>query len=245
MWAFADFFKPTPRPCSLHREGDCSDSVLTEQVQFVAGQIPRDFSKVSSKDTCLAKGVEHKTPKYVFLIAGQSNAEGQVKLEGLRELAEAIPVERSAKLRTKVTGKVRAAGRRAWLWSQGTMCPDDTPAECKVDISSAGCPPEFRQRADAVIAGLRSSTTDWRLFPSTGYHHKSVTIRRAQFWLKPVLVLNKNSKPGALGAPKDCTAVPETSPRIGPDLDRYSPPGISPLGGCALACAQTCMHVTF
>ena len=218
--------------CYRYREGDCP-ATINSQVQFVAGEIPRDFSMISSPSTCLFKREQQKH-NHVFLIAGQSNAEGRVKLEGLRKLAAAIPVTRNK--RTRSTEDVKKAGRQAWLESQGTMC-GQVPEACKDDLSSEGCPEAYKKSADAVIAGLRACTTDWRSFTSD-YKHKSVRVRRAQFTGSPVLLkrtkkdveANVFAQYGRAFRNSECSALPATSSRYGPRLNQYSPLGSTALG---------------
>ena len=218
--------------CIQYRDGDCP-ATINSQVRFVAGKIPGDFSKISGPGTCSSKR-EQQMHNRVFLIAGQSNAEGQVKLEGLRKLAKAIPVAVSEK--TSLPEDVKKVGRQAWLESQGTMC-NNVPEDCKNDISSEGCPEVYKKSADAVIAGLHASTTDWRSFTSS-YKHKSVKVRRAQFKASPVL-LKRTKKEGAANVSvqygeafgnRACSALPETTSRYGPTLNQYSPPGSTALG---------------
>jgi len=140
----------------------------------------------------LAKRVS--TAPKLFLVAGQSNAEGNVFLSGLRKLAAALPKGTTAPL----TAAQRAAARDAVKDSQG----------------GGGCTPDdYRESAaDAVIDGLVASTFDWQAIDSD-YALPAVGMASFNFAHAPVTVhekLDPSAKVGAwsynlAGAGKKCS----------------------------------------
>lgn len=86
-----------------------------------------------------AAAVDESIP--VFIIAGQSNAEGAVRLAGLQGLATALPDGDQP-----LTAEQRSASRAAFHDGIGAMCEDDDPTPTRL--------------ADAAIAGLRRSALD-------------------------------------------------------------------------------------
>lgn len=117
-------------------------------------------------------GVDAKT---LFVIAGQSNAEGNVKLDGLQKMISALPREKDG---SKLSKADRDIARQAVADSQGMMC--------KSDVSTVSA-------ADKTIDELRASKVDWRSF-TPSYQHPTVQILAAQYsHAKVTLHENKNT----------------------------------------------------
>ena len=124
--------------------------------------------------------VVSKNPK-LFLVAGQSNAEGNVFLSGLRKLAAVLPKGTTAPL----TAAQRTAARDAVKNSQGG-------GGCKTT--------DYRENtADAVIDGLVASSFDWQAIDSAG---TLPAIEMASFVYKyaPVTVHEKLDPTTKIGA---------------------------------------------
>ena len=108
--------------------------------------------------------------KKIFLIAGQSNAEGNVKLSGLRGLAALLPKGKAA-----LSSPEQTAARAAVLDARGFMC--------NTDVADASA-------ADVVIDSLRTSTSGWQDI-AAGWSHSSATITSANFRYRAVTLVAK------------------------------------------------------
>lgn len=156
----------------------------------------------------------------VFLIAGQSNAEGNVFIGGLEGLAQTIPEGVDP-----LTLEQRDAARMAVAEALGGFCgiePGCVPAPERCEE-----PPPFSHAvADMVIDELRVVTTPWRSM-DRDYQHPSVTLVVANYDYAPVVLVDGDGTP----VPNEgCSADPATTERVGPELERFTPTDAQPLG---------------
>jgi hypothetical protein len=112
----------------------------------------------------------------LFLVAGQSNAEGNVKMSGLRGILSAMP---AGKPDTEpLTTSERTALRQAVLEGRGFMCD-----EAVEDVVAA----------DVVIDALRASASGWQAMADSGpdWAHSSATIVASNFRFRQVNLVSK------------------------------------------------------
>lgn len=155
----------------------------------------------------------------VFAIAGQSNAEGNAFLNGLREIAHAMPDHDEP-----LTDAERWAVRRAVFASQGVACAVNI--DCFPDPSTCSSSPYTQPTADSVIDALRAGTANYRAFHS-GFEHPTVTIRSSQFGFAGVQL---EDLAGGFVNNSGCTESAETTNKTGPPLNPYTEEGVFPLG---------------
>ena len=123
--------------------------------------------------TCAAKTTSPRTvppsgQKRLFMIAGQSNAEGNVDTEGLKKVADAfaqLPAGTTSS--SSLTANQRAALRSAIKGSQGNMCGNPNPYK---DTDG-----------DALIDRLFGLKLGWRKLAEDGWEDSRVQIRSANF----------------------------------------------------------------
>lgn len=164
-------------------------------------------------------GLERTDQPVLFVIAGQSNAEGAVFIEGLSHLQQVIP-----ETIENLTTTERKRAREAVAKALGVFCEVEQPC---VD-NPEGCPdiPFSFSTADAVIDGLMFSSIDWRQITRV-YKHPTVQLIAANYHNSNVTILNES---GEEVDNENCT-VSSTNTRItGPFLERYTTEQIVPLG---------------
>lgn len=123
-------------------------------------------------------------PPTVFIIAGQSNAEGCVRTSGIMELAAALPEDGGR--HRELSSAERIALRRAEATGAGLYCQVDE--NCLDDPNSCSTKQPFTtETSDAVINELISSKVDWSSFATPGYTHPSVLIQSANYRYAQVL----------------------------------------------------------
>eukprot|EP00930_Biecheleria_cincta_P059309 TRINITY_DN45056_c0_g1_i1.p1 TRINITY_DN45056_c0_g1~~TRINITY_DN45056_c0_g1_i1.p1 ORF type:complete len:1286 (+),score=154.18 TRINITY_DN45056_c0_g1_i1:116-3973(+) len=140
--------------------------------------------------------------KKLFVIAGQSNAEGYARLDGLEKLVAVLSRSDDSK---PLTQSSRDAARRAIAESQGV--------ECNSSFSTLST-------ADKTIDELRASSVNWRAF-AAAYSHPTVKIRASHYIYAPVLLRNRQN--GSIIDNQKCSAVPSETFRSGPALSTYRP----------------------
>ena len=157
--------------------------------------------------------------RLLFIIAGQSNAEGNVYLSGLEELKIAIPSGSG-----NLSSVQRDQARLAVASALGLWC--DVDPNCAAN--PGGCPdvPFSHASADAVIDGLRNSAIDWRQI-NANYTHESVQITARNYFYSPVTI---QSESGVDLNNDNCSLSPESTHLAGPNLDRYTGVELFPLG---------------
>lgn len=147
----------------------------------------------------------------LFVIAGQSNAEGNVFLSGLSELQQAIP-----QTSTTLSAQERDVARTAIKKTLGASC--EIEPECVTNPQDCPDNPFGLSSADAVIDGLRTSQIDWRAINGI-YQHKTVKLIAANYAFNTVGVLSTD---GSELDNENCTASPSNTSLEGPFLDRYT-----------------------
>lgn len=140
--------------------------------------------------------------KQLFVIAGQSNAEGYAMLDGLKKLVAALPQSGDG---TELPHSVRDAARRAIAEAQGL--------ECESTWSTTST-------ADKTIDELRTSAVDWRAFADASYSHPTVKIHAAHYTHAKVMLQNRQD--GSVLDNEKCMAVSSEATRYGPLLSRYN-----------------------
>jgi hypothetical protein len=179
------------------------DSLMVEP----DASVPPDAAIDASMDGAVAPPA---TGPVVFLVAGQSNAEGNVFTAGLEGLAGALPEGEEALDATQTRAARVAVGQAiGGFCSVPPGCIDD-PEECR----------EFSyEYADAVIEGLRASSVPWRMM-NRDYVHPTASLLVANFNYAPVQLVDGS---GAAIDNESCSADPMSSTREGPFLQRYTP----------------------
>jgi hypothetical protein len=157
--------------------------------------------------------------RLLFVIAGQSNAEGNVFHNGLLRLAAAVPTGQAL-----LSDEERKEARRAVGRSLGSFCGVeenciDAPETCEES------PPFTHATADVVIDALRASGLEWRDF-DLNFRHPTVQVLAAQYHYSPVVVLDGN---GQEVNNEECGADPTDTTTSGPTLDRYTQDSWAPL----------------
>lgn len=153
----------------------------------------------------------------LFVIAGQSNAEGAVFLSGLEKLQRTIPQNQG-----ELSTEQRFLARKAVAESLGVFCEVDFDS---FDPNNSWVPFSF-STADAVIDNLMVSTIDWRSIHK-GYQHERAKIITANYHHAEVNILDAN---GMIVDNEACTHAPTLTTRTGPELVRYTDENIVPLG---------------
>ncbi len=147
----------------------------------------------------------------LFIIAGQSNAEGNAFYTGLELLAQNLPEGDEP-----LSADQRTAARALIAQSQGGWCsPEDVR----------------HNTADTVIDQLRSTALDWRRL-NLAYQHPTVRIRSRQYDYAPVVIQDADGaevprcedcdEPG-------CDLSPADGTRVGPVLNMYTTDRLLPL----------------
>jgi hypothetical protein len=172
--------------------------------------------------------------KKIFLMAGQSNTEGNVDLKGLRRLASALPAGATSKtLTTAQRTQLRIAvansqGHMCFEWSKGfPACKSGQVSECASALLEA---------ADVVIDELIDMPLAWDTLFIDGYKHPSVAIHASQFRYKEVTLQMKKS--GQMRRPmincncrtEECGVYRGETVINGPELSRYTSASTASLG---------------
>eukprot|EP00930_Biecheleria_cincta_P072297 TRINITY_DN59710_c0_g1_i1.p1 TRINITY_DN59710_c0_g1~~TRINITY_DN59710_c0_g1_i1.p1 ORF type:complete len:657 (+),score=114.49 TRINITY_DN59710_c0_g1_i1:75-2045(+) len=142
--------------------------------------------------------------KQLFVIAGQSNAEGYAMLDGLKKLVATLPRSYDNE---QLPQSIRNAARQAIAESQGL--------ECDSAWSTTST-------ADKTIDELRASTVDWRSFADASYSHPTAKIRAAHYTHAGVTLRSKTN--GSDVDNENCMAGTSETTRYGPLLSRYNAP---------------------
>ena len=147
----------------------------------------------------------------LFIIAGQSNAEGNAFYTGLELLASQLPEGDQP-----LSPADRASARELIARSQGGWCS----------------PADVRERtADVVIDHLRSTTLDWRNL-DLDYAHPAVRIRARQYNYAPVTIQDASGAEVARCDDCDnpmCDLSPEDGSLAGPVMTMYTEDRLMPL----------------
>lgn len=147
----------------------------------------------------------------VFIIAGQSNAEGNVLLSGLTQLQQAIPEGSEA-----LSEQQRTTAREAIAKSLGIFC--EVEPACITNPENCPDVPFSFASADAVIDGLRASEINWRALNAT-YAHESAQLLAANYYYSPTMVIDAD---GEEIDNENCAASPSNTSLQGPFLERYT-----------------------
>ena len=163
--------------------------------------------------------LETSNKPVLFVIAGQSNAEGAIFLNGLSLLQEAIPISSN-----KLSNEERKRARAAVANSLGVFCEVEQPC---ID-NPAACPdtPFSLTAADVVVDELMRSSIDWRQITGA-YQHPTVQLIAANYYNSNVSILDEN---GEEVDNENCTFLSENTAITGPFLERYTTTEVVPLG---------------
>ena len=146
--------------------------------------------------------------KKLFMLAGQSNAEGNTRLDGLQGLANAWPAAGDT-----ITDSVRTSLRSAIKDGQGNMCLGDGN-------------PYKDEQADTLIGALQGLQTKWRDFATPGFEDSRVTIHAANFRHSKVTLADLSGK---RVDNTQCNAKESETIKVGPPLQRYTSVGAQKL----------------
>ena len=147
--------------------------------------------------------------KRLFMLAGQSNAEGNVNTAGLKALAEAFAdIPQSGAIGDDVRATLMAAVRVG----RGNMCNSG------VDDDAT---------ASNLVSKLQQSSLDWASFAAPGFVDARVEIRAANFRHSKVTLTDKSGNVVDNGK---CDANANTADKVGPPLSRYTSQGTQDLG---------------
>ena len=173
---------------------------------------------VNTKNENITDSLNADGESLLFVIAGQSNAEGAVFLEGLTKLQQAIPLGTQ-----NLSTLERKVAREAVSNALGIFCEVEQPCIDNPD----SCPdlPFSFSTADAVIDGLMNSSINWRQI-NNSYQHPTINLIAANYHNSDVVVLNAN---GEEVDNENCTFLPEDTKISGPFLERYTEERMVPL----------------
>ena len=155
----------------------------------------------------------------LFVIAGQSNAEGAVFWQGLEGLQNALPTARQDLGPDELT-----LARSAVAQSLGVFC--EVPIPCVENPETCTESAFSLRAADVVIRGLQNSTINWReLGPS--YQNTNIRIRTINYRNANPVILDPN---GQELDNENCQVSEFETVLSGPLLDPYTTDQIQPLG---------------
>ena len=154
-------------------------------------------------------GMIDENDSLLFVIAGQSNAEGAVFLDGLEKLQKAIPQNTTTLNSAELT-----ASRRAVAESLGVFCEVEFTGQ---DPNNPNIPFSFAT-ADAVIDGLINSEIEWRSI-NDNYQHEKVMLIAANYYNANVEIVDAT---GRVVDNENCVFSPENTEIRGPHLNRYT-----------------------
>lgn len=177
------------------------------------------LNSCNKDETIVNSRILQATDKPVlFVIAGQSNAEGAVFLNGLSLLQESIPVTSNG-----LSIEERERARAAVANSLGVFCEVEQP--CINNPEACPDNPFSIKAADVVIDGLMRSSIDWRQINSS-YQHPTVKLIAANYYNDRVIVLDAN---GEEVDNENCTFSPDNTSITGPFLERFTTENVVPL----------------
>jgi len=202
-------------------EADAGDAMAAPMAD--ARPIPRDMGPAAPADMGIAPPADIGAPApadmgsvaprrpRLFIIAGQSNAEGNAFYTGLQQLANGLPAGNDP-----LSPQQRQAARQLIAESQGGWCS----------------PEDFRENtADTVIDHLRSTALDWRRL-DLAYRHPTVRIRARQYDYAPVGIQMADGRDVLRCDDCDdpaCDFSPADGTLVGPALNMYTDDRLSPL----------------
>ncbi len=155
----------------------------------------------------------------LFVLAGQSNAEGAVTLDGILRLQEILPPATQTLNAFERERARTAIGNSLGLFCEVESACIDNPQNCPDSPFSFAA-------ADAVIQGLLDSSINWRQL-NANYQHPTVQLIAANYVNAGVVILNEM---GEEVDNENCVFSSANTSLAGPALERYTPNLKVPLG---------------